>query len=152
MKRRWNLSLWAGFLLVLAGLVSYIPLFALFPITRDFPWANLLLFSAGGALLWVGLRRAFRQPGVYRGKIFGPILAAVSGLGVCFFAFGIFYAARQLPAAATAPRVGEKAPGFALPDQTGKTVTLTELLSSAPTAPAGAKANGALLIFFRGQW
>ena len=141
-----------GFLFVLAGLVSYIPLFSLFPVTRDFPWANLLLFAGGGILSWVGLKRAFRQPELYRGKIFGPVFAALSVLGVGLFAYGIFFEARQLPASTTAPRVGEKAPGFSLPDQNGKTVTLAEILASSPNRPASGKANGVLLIFYRGYW
>ena len=152
MNRRWNSSLWAGFLLVVVGLVSYVPFFALFPITRDFPWVNLLLFAGGLALLCTGLMRAFRQPQLYRGKIFGPILAVLSLAGISFFSYGLFYAARQLPSAAEAPRVGQKAPDFALPDQNGKMVTLAELLTSGPAGAAGAQANGALLIFYRGHW
>ena len=132
MKRRRNFSLWAGFLLVVAGLLSYVPIFALFPLTRDFPWANLLLFAGGGILLGRGLRRAFRQPEIYRGRILGSILAALSLTGISLFAYGLFYSARQLPSAATAPGLGQKAPGFTLPDQTGKAVTLTELLTSTP--------------------
>src|SRR5436190_8085639 len=98
MNRRWNSSIWAGFILVLAGLLSYIPLFALFPVTRDFPWANLLLFAAGGVLLYVGLRQAFRRPELYRGKIFGPVLTALSVVGIGLFVYGVFYEVRQLPA------------------------------------------------------
>src|SRR5205809_5317720 len=105
MKRRWNFSLWAGFLLVVVGLVSYVPFFALFPVTRDFPWVNLLFFAGGAVLLCAGLMRAFRQPQLYRGKILGSILAALSAAGISFFAYGLFYVARQLPSAAAAPRV-----------------------------------------------
>jgi predicted benzoate:H+ symporter BenE len=89
MKRRWNLSLWTGFFLVLAGLGSYIPLFALFPVTRDFPWANLLLLAIGGVLMCAGLMRAFKQPEAYRGKIFGSILAVLSIAGIGLFAHGL---------------------------------------------------------------
>ena len=152
MKRRWNLWLWMGFLLVLAGLLSYVPIFSLFPVTRDFPWVNLLLFVAGGVLLVKGLRRAFRQPERYRGKIFGPLLAVLSMLGVFFFAYGLFYLGRQLPASAAAPRVGQKAPNFTLPDQNGKPVTLAELLSSPSVATAGTRPDAVLLIFYRGHW
>ena len=56
-----------GFLLVVAGFFSY-PFFILFPRTRDFPWANLLLFGTGGILLVLGLARAFGRPQPYRGK------------------------------------------------------------------------------------
>ena len=152
MKRRWNPSLWAGFLLVVVGLMSYVPFFALFPITRDFPWVNLLLLAGGAVLLAVGLRRAFRQPELYRGKLLGSIVAAVSVAGVSFFSYGLFYVARHLPPATAAPRVGQKAPDFTLPDQNGKAVPLAELLASEPSGAAGGKANGALLIFYRGHW
>ena len=152
MKRRWNLSLWTGFLIVLVGLGSYIPLFALFPVTRDFPWANLLLLAIGGVLLCAGLRRAFKQPEVYRGRIFGPIMAALSIAGIGLFAYGLFYEVRQIPSATAAPRVGQKAPEFTLADQDGKAVTLADLLSSRPAGAANVRANGVLLIFYRGHW
>jgi hypothetical protein len=144
MKRNWNWSLWAGFVLVLAGLLSY-PFFAQFPITRDFPWANLSLFGAGGILLVVGVVRAFGKPKLYRGKIFGPIFAVLSLLVFAFFAYGVFYIVRQLPASAGAPRLGEEAPNFTLPDQNGRLIALADLLSDRTV-------HGALLIFYRGHW
>ena len=54
MKRKWNWPLWVGFVVVVGGLFSY-AFFAQFPITRDFPWANLSLFGIGAALLMLGL-------------------------------------------------------------------------------------------------
>jgi len=48
-----------------------------------------------------------------------------------------------MPASAGAPRVGEKVTEFTLPDQNGKAVALTDLLSSS---------DGAVLIFYRGHW
>jgi AhpC/TSA family protein len=142
MKRSWNWSLWAGFLFVLAGFFSY-SFFAQFPITRDFPWANLLLFGVGGILLLVGLVRAFGKPKLYRGKIFGSIFAALGLLAFSFFAYGIFYLVKQLPASVAAPHVGQKAPDFTLPDQDGKPAALADLL---------ARSKGAVLIFYRGFW
>jgi len=109
-KKSWNWWLWIGFLFALSGFFSY-TLFAQFPITRDFPWANLLLFSIGATLLLVGLFRAFWRPQVYRGKIFGSIFAPVSFFLFAFFAYEIFYALRQLPLSAQAPRVGQKSAG-----------------------------------------
>lgn len=160
-KRNWNWRVWAGFALVLAGLLTYIPIFALFPATRDFPWVNLLLLAAGLALLGVGLARAYRRPRVYRGKVCGTALAALGLLGTGLFCYGLFYVARQLPASTAAPHVGATAPDFTLPDQDGAPVALADLLAAARTAPAAITANtpsparaggGVLLIFYRGHW
>jgi hypothetical protein len=142
MKRRWNWPIWAGFVIAVAGLSSY-EFFAQFPITRDFPWANFLIFGIGAALLIFGLFRAFGRPRVYRGKIFGSIFAAIAVLLFAFFSYVIFYVLYQVPASAGAPRVGQKAPDFFLLDQNGKPVGLGDLLSSS---------KGALLIFYRGFW
>ena len=155
MKRSWNGWVWAGFVLVLAGLLTYIPIFAQFPVTRDFPWVNLLLLAAGLTLLGVGVTRAFRKPRIYRGRIFGTALAVLAVVGTGLFCWGTIYKARQLPTSAAAPRVGQKAPDFTLSDQDGKPVALTDLLSqsSSPTTqPSGARSGGALLIFYRGYW
>jgi hypothetical protein len=141
MKRRWNWVLWAGWLLAIAALFTY-PFFTQFPITRDFPWANLLLFAAGGILLVIGLVRAFGHGQLYRGKILGPILALFALIAFALFAYEIFYVLRQVPLSAQAPRIGEKAPVFTLPDQNGKPVALEDLLSP----------RGAVLIFYRGHW
>jgi hypothetical protein len=142
MKRSWNCSLWIGFLFVLAGFFSY-TFFARFPITRDFPWVNLVLFCVGGVWLVMGLFRAFGKPGAYRGKIFGWILAVLGALMAGFFCYVFFYQLRQVPPSTGAPRVGEKAPEFTLPDQNDKQVGLGNLSS-------GSKA--VLLIFYRGFW
>jgi hypothetical protein len=142
MKRNWNLSLWIGFLLILAALFSF-PFFVQFPATRDFPWVNLLLFAVGGALLIRGLIRAFGQPAAYRGKVSGSILTLLSLAGFGLFAYGVFYMGRHLPASTGAPKVGQHAPDFSLPDQTGKLITLADLTSAG---------HGAILIFYRGHW
>ena len=142
MKRKWNWPIWVGFLTVVIGVVSY-EFFAQFPITRDFPWANFLLLGIGGALLIVGLFRAFGRPQVYRGKIFGSIFTAIAVILLAFFSYAIFYALRQVPPSTGAPRVGQKAPDFFLLDQNGKPVGLGDLLSNS---------KGAVLIFYRGFW
>jgi len=141
MKRKWNWPLWVGFVVAVGGLFSYEYLVR-FPITRDFPWANLLLFAIGAALLLIGLFRAFGRPQLYRGKVFGSIFAAIALLLISFFSYEIFYVLRQVPLSAQAPRIGEKAPEFSLPDQNGKQVALADLLSP----------KGAVLIFYRGHW
>ena len=141
MKRKWNWPLWVGFVIAVGGLFSY-EFFARFPITRDFPWANLLLFGIGATLLLIGLFRAFGRPQLYRGKVLGSVFPAVSLFLFAFFAYEIFYVLKQVPLSAQAPRVVEKAPEFSLPDQNGKSVALVDLLSP----------NGAVLIFYRGHW
>ena len=141
MKRKWNWPIWIGFIVAVGGLFSY-EFFAEFPITRDFPWANLLLFCMGAILLGLGLVRAFGRPHLYRGRILGPLFAIVALLLVAFFAYETFYVLRQVPLSAQAPRVGERAPEFALPDQNAKEVALGDLLSP----------NGAVIIFYRGHW
>jgi hypothetical protein len=141
MKRQWNWLLWVGFVVAVTGLFSH-GFFVRFPITRDFPWAKLLLFGIGDALLIVGLFRAFGRPQLYRGKIFGSILAAIALLLFVFF-YEIFYVLRQVPLSAQAPRVGETAPDFMLLDQNEQPVGLGDLLSGS---------RGTLLIFYRGFW
>ena len=142
MKRKWNWPIWVGFVVVVAGLFSY-GFFGRFPTTRDFPWANLLLFGIGIALLIVGLFRAFGRPQVYRGKILGLIFTAITVLVVAFFSYGIFYVVRQVPTSSGAPRVGRKAPDFILLDQDGKPIGLGDLLSGS---------RAVALIFYRGFW
>ena len=146
MNRKWNWPIWIGFVVVVTGLFSY-GFFVRFPTTRDFPWANLLLFGIGGALLIVGLFRAFGRPQVYRGKIFGSIFTAIAVLVVAFFSYEIFYVLRQVPASVGAPRVGQRAPDFLLLDQNGKPVGLGDLLRG-PSGPP----KGVALIFYRGFW
>jgi hypothetical protein len=143
LKRRRNILSWAGFAIVLVALVSYIPFFALFPSTRDIPWANYLLFLIGGVLLAVGLRCAFRDPERYRGKISGSILAALSFLLIALFVAGVTYFAKQIPSGATALGVSQKAPPFVLADATGKQVSSTGLLKDH---------RGLVLVFYRGYW
>ncbi len=145
MKRKWNWPIWVGFVIAVGGLFSY-EWFAQFPVTRDFPWANLLLFGIGDVLLIVGLFRAFGRPQRYRGKVFGSVFSAIAFLFLAFFAYEIFYVLRQVPASNDAPRVGQLAPDFLLLDQNGNPVGLGDLLrgQSGPKAVA--------LIFYRGFW
>jgi AhpC/TSA family len=141
-KKSWNWILWVGFLLALTGFFSY-TFFAQFPITRDFPWANLLLFTVGGILLVLGLFRAFGKPRVYRGKILGPILAVLGILMFGFFSYVFFYVLRNVPPSTGAPRVGQKAPAFTLSNQDGKEVSLNDLVG---------RSKAVALIFYRGFW
>jgi hypothetical protein len=152
-KRKPNWPLWAGFLTALIAFVSYFLFFFQFPITRDFPWANFLLFGLAAVLLAVGLRRAFALPSSYRGKVSGPILATLSAAVLGVFCYAIFIESRDLPAASGAPKVGQKAPQFSLTDTNGKPVSLAALLLG-PLAQSGPgpAPKGVLLVFYRGYW
>jgi len=159
MKRSWNPALWVGFALVLIGTLSYPYFFIRFPVTRDFPWANLLLLAIALALIAVGLCRAYGRPEAYRGKISGSILAVLGVFVTGFFLYVVFIMARQVPASAGSPKVGAVAPEFTIPDSLGRPVALSALLDSPfrtndwpLAAPGGGKTNGLLLIFYRGYW
>lgn len=134
----------AGFLVCLVGFFSYFFLFVRFPVTRDVPWASWLLFAAGLALLGAGIARAFRRPEIYRGRVLGPVLGVLSVAVVGFFLFATLIASRQLPSASDAPKVGEKAPDFTLPDSQGRPVALHDLM--------GPQKPWVVLIFYRGYW
>jgi len=159
MKRSWNPRLWAGFALVIVGILSYPTFFIRFAATRDFPWANLLLLALAAYLLAAGLHRAFRRPQEYRGKVTGTILASLGVLLAGFFLEQIFYVARQVPASLGAPRQGQIAPDFTLADTSGAPVTLSTLLNSPfsandwpPKGDPSDKTVAAVLIFYRGYW
>lgn len=143
MKRSWNPLVWAGFAVAVAAAVSYVPVFIRFPITRDFPWANLLLFGVGGWLLAAGVKRAYTQPERYRGKISGIVFSVLALALLVLFCWGNFVFARRVPASAGAPRVGQQAPDFTLADANGTPVSLAQLRTGS---------RAVLLIFYRGYW
>ena len=115
------------------------------------PWVNFLLFAIGIVFLLAGLRRAFGQPQIYRGKIAGPILGALGLIVLALFCFIVFYQTRQLPASAGAPRLGQKAPEFVLSDTSNQLVSLANLLST-PLEGTRTPPRGVVLVFYRGYW
>jgi len=153
-KGHWNWRIWTGFLIAVATVPGYIVFFSRLPITRNLPWPSWLMFAVAGWLLWAGMRRAFGSPEMYRGKIMGPIFAVLSLAGAAFFGYETLYASRQLPPSLGAPRVGTKAPEFALAETSGKMVALSTLLSEPMRGleGSGAKPRGVLLVFYRGYW
>ena len=150
--RSFNWHIWAGFLLSIIAFVSYTVFFVNFPITRDFPWANLILFMIAAALLFVGVRRAFAPDRSRLAKVGSSILATLGVLIIGLFIFAIFVFARWLPASTGAPRLGNKAPEFTLADANGKATSLGELLTTPINVSNTAKPRGVLLIFYRGYW
>ncbi len=139
MTRRINWPLWSGFALSIAAWFSYYNFLILFPVTRDAPWATLILFAIAIVLLVIGLRKAV-------GRRIVAWIVTVLGIGIgAFFCAAVFIGARLLPASEHAPGIGAKAPGFVLLDTNRRPVALSQLL-----AEPGSK--GVILIFYRGYW
>lgn len=147
--KNFNWQLWAGFVLTLFSFLSYPFLFIDYPVLRDFPWLNLILFAFALVLLILGLRRAFRPGRKSLSKISAVAVTTLGVLIMAFFIFIAFIEARRLPASARAPQVGQKAPEFSVTDISNKPVTLAALL----TQPINNRPpKGVLLIFYRGYW
>ena len=149
--RRFNWPLWVGLLLTLVGGFSFLWVFVWIPATRDFPWANLLIFLVAIVLLFVGIRRGFasdrRRPTL--SKIITSLVALLSFAMIALFIFSVFVFARWLPPSKGAPQVGQKAPEFTLKDTSGRQVSLTELRSQPVD---GSTPKTVLLVFYRGYW
>jgi len=149
--RRVNWPLSVGFVLTIAAFLTYFFVFVQFPVTRDFPWANLLLFVIALIFLFLGVRRGFAsdRPHPTRSKIVSSIVATLGVVILGLFVFTIFVAGRWLPASKGAPQVGQVVPNFVLPDTNGNQVSLDELLVSPIN---GSAPKGVLLVFYRGYW
>jgi Na+/citrate or Na+/malate symporter len=139
MSRRFNWQPWSGFALSVVAFASYFVVFIRYPITRDVPWASLILFAMAIVLLVSGLRRA-------TGRRIVAWIVTILGAAICaFFCFAMFIGARMLPASSGAPSVGSKAPDFILLDSNRKPVALAGLLAEPAT-------KGVIIIFYRGYW
>ena len=141
--------MWTGFLLSLVAGLSYPLVFVRWPITREFPWANLILFAISISLLLLGLRQAFKPGKRIVSRIFSSLAAAFGIFMLAALLFVIYVAGSWLPASSAAPQVGQKAPDFTLNDVNDKPVTLAQLLTE-PVNNTPPKA--VLLIFYRGYW
>jgi hypothetical protein len=115
------------------------------------PWVSVALPGIALVCFVVGLRRAFAQPAVYRGKIWGSIVGVLSVLLFAGSVWG-YYHAKDLPASNGAPRIGQKAPDFTLTDTSGNPVTLSALLTTPIDAASAKTPKGVLLVFYRGYW
>jgi len=147
--KRINWEIWTGFVLSLVAAFSYPFVFVTWATTREFPWANLVLFAIAFVFLFFGLRRAFKPEKRIVSKIFSSLAAAFGVLLLAALLFMIFVMGSWLPPSTGAPQVGQKAPEFTLTDSNDRPVTLAQLL----TEPVNNKPpRGVLLIFYRGYW
>ena len=147
--KRINWPIWTGFVLSLVATFSYPFIFVRWPITREFPWANLILFAIALVFLFFGLRRAFKPDQGIISKVFSSLAAAFGVFLLAGLLFLIYVMGSWLPKSTGAPQVGQKAPTFTLIDSNDKPITLAQLLSE----PLNNKPpKGVLLIFYRGYW
>ena len=149
--RSWNWRLWAGFALSVVAVAVCIKFLL---VVRAVFWLSLGLFLIAAVLLSSGLKLAFKEPQSYRGKVAGPILAALSVGILALFGLGTYLVSKSFPKALNAPKVGEKAPEFTLVDANNHEVSLAQLVST-PIADASSGSRptkGVLLVFYRGYW
>jgi hypothetical protein len=153
MTRRWNLWIYLGFLLTLAGFLSYFMFFSRFAALRDFPWLNLPLQVVGVGMVLFGFWRAYARPTQYRGKLAAPIFSLLSIGTLALFCFYVFSLSYRVPPANSAPQVGQVAPDFTLPDHNSEKVQLASFFASSSTeaSPSGV-GHYVLLVFYRGYW
>ena len=149
-ERRRNSAPWLCFLFTLLAIALNAATFLTQSGTEVMLWASLLAIVCAVAFDLVGIRRAFAQSKIYGGKLSSSIFGVLALLVFGLMAF-IWFHARALPASAGAPRVGQKAPEFTLPDTQGRNVSLAQLLGHLD-ANAGAPPKAVLLIFYRGYW
>jgi hypothetical protein len=131
------LSAYAGLALVLTGVLGYFAVVLLLPawvpFVRNHAVPNWLLVMAGLGLSMFAVRRA--APGAWTPRV---LLGVNTSLAAMFAAF--LYVMLSVPAA-RGPAIGAAAPDFALVDQTGKTVRLSDY-----------RGSPLLLVFYRGHW
>jgi len=135
----------------LLAIASY---FAFFHVIRLVPLVGAALFAVAAILLVSGLKRAYEQPQLYRGKVAGRVLASLSVAVLAVFCLCAMILPKHFAKGLMAPRIGDRAPGFTLADARGNHVALAGLLSAPMIDSAGAAhvPKGVLLIFYRGYW
>ena len=156
-ERRPNRAPWLSFLFALIAIALNVLTFMTLRGTQVILWLSFLCGLLAVIYGIVGMGRAFGRSHVFGGKVTSSIFSALALL-VCALMVFVWYHARALPGSAGAPRVGEQAPDFTLPDTQGRSVSLAQLLGhadSAGTNQPGASTpapKAVLLIFYRGYW
>lgn len=147
-ERRSNSAVWLGLILAVVSLLSQGLFFLKVPGQNALPWLSLVLATVAVILVLIGVKRAFFESQLYRGKVAGSIVTIISLLVFAVTVFG-FVTARKIPGTTGVPQVGQKAPDFTLADTNGQKISLADLLST-PVGNAHPKA--VLLVFYRGYW
>jgi len=153
-EQRRNKALLAAWIMTVVALASNFPLlFVQFAGQEILAWAGLVLCAVTLALSLMAMRRAYGEGEVYSGRVSSAIVTVLSLLLVAFTVFG-FYQARKIPAAAEAPREGQKAPEFVLADTGSNPVSLASLIDTplAHSPRPDGKPKAVLLVFYRGYW
>jgi hypothetical protein len=156
-ERRKNIAPWWGLLFAIAAIGCNAVFFVSPPLQGTLPWLSLLFVVLALIFLFTGLRRAFGQAEVYRGKVLSVVLTVIALIPVGLAAF-VFVTARRLPSSTAAPQVGQKVPDFTLSDTLGRPVSLDQLLAPASSSSSSVSSSesrapkAVLLIFYRGYW
>lgn len=106
-ERRRNSAVWLGLVLAIAALLSQGLFFLKVPGQNTLPWLSLALAAVAVVLVLVGVKRAFFEPKLYRGKVAGSIITVISVLFLTMTVF-VFVTARKLPGTAGVPGSGKK--------------------------------------------
>jgi peroxiredoxin len=148
MRRIVNWPSWAALFLSFIAFLSLRFFFERFPLTRNFPWVNLLMFAGVVGLLEWGKRQAL-APGRFRVLRIAQSLglSMLSVLVLVTFLKTMFVDSKRLPPSIGAPQVGTHAPEFALLDEHGRSESLASMLS-APIPGTSQSPKGLLLVFY----
>jgi hypothetical protein len=156
-QRRSNVATWWGLLFAVVALGCNAAFFVGVPFQAAITWLSLVFAVVALMFLVTGLKRVFRRPEVYRGKVLTVVLTVIALLPAGLSGLG-FVGARKLPGATEAPQVGQKVPDFTLADTSGKPVSLDQLLAASSDTSSGHPSfesrapKAVLLIFYRGYW
>jgi hypothetical protein len=153
-QRRRNAALLIGVAFIFLTILSNVPSLYAWNVPGwqlVLPYISLLLPAIALICFTVGLKRAFGQPAIYGGKIWGSIVGVVSLLLVVGSVW-LYQHGKDLPASGGAPKIGQKAPDFTLNDISGNPVSLSTLLTTPIDASSGKAPKAVLLVFYRGYW